>query len=99
MSSLSSFSFPSVSSLRLGVQGQADVVLKLKLGRRVVGARNKVDLEVLLDGEHGVVLEVLGRGVEDLCRDCLVASGLNLGVLVVHLTKMNKRAEGGRTIK
>jgi hypothetical protein len=72
---------PIISLLGLGVQGQADVVLELELGLGVVGTRHKLHLEVLFDGEHAVVLEVLGLGVEDLCRDRLVAGRLDLGEL------------------
>lgn len=51
---------------------QQDVVLQLQSGVGVAFERDEVDDEIVLDGEHGVVLEMRVALGEDLRGDGLV---------------------------
>lgn len=56
------------SSLR----SKCDIVFQIELGLRVTLFRLELDSQLLLDGEDGVVLEILTVLVEDLCCQRLV---------------------------
>ena len=53
--------------------GHVDVILQFQLGLLVVPSRHELDDEGVLDGEDGVVVEVVALSVEDLRRDWFVA--------------------------
>lgn len=57
---------------------QRNIVLQLERGLRVALSRHKLDLELVLDGKHGVLVEVFALLVEDLGSQGLVALLLDL---------------------
>lgn len=80
---------PFISHLSSG--RQADVVLQLQLGLGVTFSRDKRHAQLVLDGKHGVILQVLAVLVEDLGGQRLVALVLHLHVkLVGEFTKSTR---------
>lgn len=59
---------------------QSDIVLQLQLRLRIALARQESNAQIILNGKHAVVRQVLAAFVKDLCCEVLVVSVANYKV-------------------